>query len=69
MPMIDSYPAQCAPSGQFLLHGLNEPSEDLRIECERFAALGVIDGLVSVTRKAWFSALRSNDDSDNRAAQ
>lgn len=69
MPMIDSYPAHCALSGQLLLHVLNEPSEDLRIECERFTVLGVVDGLVSVTRKAWFSALGSNDDSDNRAAQ
>ena len=69
MPMIDSYPAHRAPFGQLLLHVLNEPFEDLRVDGERFAALGVVDGLVSVTRKAWFSALGSDDDGDNRAAQ
>ena len=41
----------------------------LHRECQPSSPLDVVDGLASITRKAWFSSVGADDNDDNRATQ
>jgi hypothetical protein len=69
MVTFPSYRADCAPFVPFPAPGLHDPSNVEQTECERSPTFTVVDGLVSVTRKAWFSRHGSDDNDRNRVAQ
>lgn len=41
----------------------------LHRECQPSSPLDVVDGLASITRKAWFSSVGADDNDDNRTTQ
>lgn len=68
MVMFSAYPPDRAPHFR-LLQGPDDSADSRRAPPDPASGLGVVDGLVSITRKAWFSRTGSDDNDDNRATQ
>jgi hypothetical protein len=69
MTLLASCRARGAPPFPHAACALHYASLGRQRECQPGSPLDVVDGLASVTRKAWFSSPGASDNDDNRAAQ
>jgi len=67
MTLLAGYGARAASPFRHAACALHDPSLGGHAECQAASRLVVVDGLVSVTHKAWFSSPGADD--HDRAAQ